>query len=415
VFPHPVTETCEEIMGLAFLSPGRGLCLLAALASTTTHATPLGDALEQALARQPEAQALHARQDEQAALRSAAGGWLADAPALAVGYRSDQWTDDQGQREWEAELALPLWLPGERGARTALATAEGEVVAARLAALRLELAGTLRDALWDHAAARAALDLADQRLATAEQLEADVARRVAVGELARADLLLAQQETLTARAARLERQTVLEQKRRRFSLLTAGTEPPAATPESVAAALSLEQHPQLESARHEVAAAQGAVQVATAVRRAGPELSVFGRRERGNAVEPYHDSLGLRLSLPFSSTPRARAADAAAQAALTAALARYDQVRRQLGEEQAQAVAAHTTAATRLTLLEQARDLAQQRLALAEKAFALGEHSLLELLRTRSAAFDTAAALHEQQIALARAAAHLNQSHGVLP
>jgi len=51
-------------------------------------------------------------------------------------------------REWEAELALPLWLPGERERQGAIVNAERDQYDTALTAAKLKIAGEVRDAYW---------------------------------------------------------------------------------------------------------------------------------------------------------------------------------------------------------------------------------------------------------------------------
>ena len=51
-------------------------------------------------------------------------------------------------------LALPLWLPGERARKAALADAELQALDSRQRAAQLQLAATVREAWWAAAARR---------------------------------------------------------------------------------------------------------------------------------------------------------------------------------------------------------------------------------------------------------------------
>jgi len=147
----------------------------------------LKQAFKAAWARQPEARAARARRDAVGARRQTADSWLAEPPSLDVSYKTDQLNRDQGSREYEAGLAMPLWLPGERAGQRALAEVEGAALEGQLEAVRLRTAGEVREAWWSLALARIDLEAAEARRQNAERLAADVARRVKAGALSRAD------------------------------------------------------------------------------------------------------------------------------------------------------------------------------------------------------------------------------------
>jgi cobalt-zinc-cadmium efflux system outer membrane protein len=134
------------------------------------------------------------------------------------------------------------------------------------------------------------------------------------------------------------------------------------------------------------------------------------------SAEPYGNTIGIRLKIPFSSGAQVRRETSAAQAEANQADAEMlrTQTRVQLEAELAQrALAAaerqlvHGTGASRA--------LSAENLRLSEKAFSLGESDLATLLRLRAAAFDAEAFLGRQRVARAAAISRFNQALGVLP
>lgn len=112
---------------------------------------------------------------------------------------NDQLNANRGKQEWELEVATPLWLPGQSAARQNEATALQAEMVTRQQASRLQLAADLREAWWALAGARNAQTTAQDKLHTANALALDVQRRYKVGELARVDTNLAQNEQMAAR------------------------------------------------------------------------------------------------------------------------------------------------------------------------------------------------------------------------
>ncbi|MBA3998087.1 MAG: hypothetical protein C0466_13100 [Candidatus Accumulibacter sp.] len=161
----------------------------AALAQAPAAGAPasLKQAFDAAWARQPEARSLALRRDAAAARRQIAEQWTAAAPSLELSDKSDRLAKNQGSHEVVAGLSVRLWLPDERARSAALADAEGAAVDSRASAAQLRTAAAVREAWWDWQRARSERALAQARLDNAQRLAADVAKRVAAGDLARAD------------------------------------------------------------------------------------------------------------------------------------------------------------------------------------------------------------------------------------
>ena len=87
---------------------------------------------------------------------------------------------------------------GKRSARGAAVDADLELARAAVEAGRLHYAGLVREAAWAIAAQRAEVDLANAQVRYLQGLADDVARREKAGDLAHADALAANAETLAA-------------------------------------------------------------------------------------------------------------------------------------------------------------------------------------------------------------------------
>ena len=197
-----------------------GLLLALVLVTAPAAAQTLAQALDQAWQLHPQAQAGTARSAQAAANIEAANGLTPGPATLSLGAVSDRFHANQGQREWEVEMAVPLWLPGQKAAQSAEAASGQAQVVAQQHALRLQLAGELRTAWWAVAAARQTRAQAQQRVDTAQALMANVQRRYRAGELARIDANLAQREVLAAQGALADSDAALLQAEQAFRALT---------------------------------------------------------------------------------------------------------------------------------------------------------------------------------------------------
>lgn len=382
----------------------------------------LAQAFEQAWRRHPLAAATEARAAEALAGRDLAAGLTPEPGSLSIGSRGDRFNRNLGSQEYEVELAAPLWLPGQKAAREAEADSRIEEASARRDALRLELAGELRDAWWALAAARNAAALAGRRLDTARALEADVRRLYEAGELSLIDANLARNEVHAAGSEQIETTAALRQAQQALHNLTGtavsgelGEEHPPSQQVQDASLARPEAHPMLAAAAAAARSARAKVTLADESRRAAPELALRMVRERGDFADPYANTIGIRLKIPFSSGAQVRrevsAAEAEARQAETEMM--RTQTRVQLEAERARG--SLELAAQQLVLAQERVTLATDNLGLSEKAFALGETDLATLLRIRAAAFDAEALLGRQRVARAAAISRLNQALGVLP
>ena len=138
-------------------------------------------------------------------------------------------------------------------------------------------------------------------------------------------------------------------------------------------------------------------------------------RDRGAAGQPYSSTVGIKLTIPLSSAPLVRQAQAAALAALEQAQAEYDQLQRKLALDAEQAQHSLESSTRQLRQAQERLALDTDTLHLADKAFALGESGLPALLRARSDALQAQAQVSQQQWSVAAAQSRLNQALGALP
>ena len=391
------------------------LIFVGLLLTQPVYAVSLRAALDQAWEKSPQAQTLEAKRAESDAQGVAANSLLPGAPAIILGHRNDQLSNNAGVREWEAGIALPLWLPGQRDARQRQAKAGRVSLEADILALRLRLAGELREAIWQVRQVEAQIRLDEARAQTAKKLAEDVAKRVRAGELAKTDLNLAQNEWRTAQAAVLQNRNRLLQAQQAYATLTGISVLPDDSAESAQSKPLSDDHPLMEEARLAIEVAQAQVHVASQSRRDNPELELSTRRERGSLNDPYASTVALALRLPLATNARNLPLTSAAQTALTRAQSEYTRARLTLEYQLQQAVQALQAADQLLDLARQQRAAAWENLDLIQKSFSLGESDLFTLLRARTAAFEAEQAYNQQEIAQALSRARVNQAQGVLP
>jgi cobalt-zinc-cadmium efflux system outer membrane protein len=408
------------IGALALLLNLLALPVLAAQADKP--AASLADVVEQAWRLHPQAAGLEARDAEARAAREVANGLTPEAASLSFGQLNDRHGQHLGKQEWEVEMAVALWLPGQKEARMAEADSRIAEVAARRAALRLEIAGEVRTTWGALMAARSAMALATRRRDSAQALNNDVQKRFKVGELSRIDANLTQGEVLAAEAETIESRAALHQAEQAFRLLAGAAAPAELGDESVAtqrgspeAATAAAGHPQLAAVAALADNARARLKLAETTRRAAPELSLRLLRERGYFADPYGNSVGIKLKIPLSAGAQVRRETSLAQAEAEQAAAEMHRTETRVQQEIERAHRAWEGAERLLTMAQERHRLSADNLRLSEKAFALGEADLATLLRIRASALEAESVDQRQRLARAAAIAHLNQALGVLP
>lgn len=409
--PNPLRQA---LLALTLAGMGAG-----AFAQATPAPASLKDVYETAWARQPEAQALTARRDAVQAQQRAAGAWTPEPPALAVASKSDRFTRNDGARELEAAIAVPLWLPGERRSSGALADSEAAALESRVEAARLRLAATVREAWWNWQRARIDAEMARGQWDNARRIAADVARRAQAGDLARADRHQADGAVAAAEAAVAQAEAATTAALQQLKALTGGTAFTAiaapAPDEPEPASADAPPHPALAELQDRAAVAERAAALAATQSRANPELTLSTTRERGSFDERYGRTVTLGIRIPLGAGPRHDSRVAAARADAMEAQAQLALDRARLQSEGEAAVARVHAARAQLAAAERRAALARETRGFFDKSFRLGETDLPTRLRIENEAFDAERQAARSRIELAAAISTWRQALGLLP
>lgn len=398
--------------------------VLSAHAQGHTDAAPGGAAslkevFETAWQRQPEARALQSRREAAQAQAKAAGLLSPEAPSLEISQRSDQATGNNGVRETEVGIAVPLWLPGQRTARAELAQAEISFVERRLLASQLRLASSVRDAWWSWQRARVDAELAREQLTNARRLAADVARRTQAGDLARSDQHQAEGAVAAAEALAAQAQAASAVAFAQLAALTGGIAPPeaiqqvAGEPSPVASQTA--RHPLLAELEDRIAIAERTVNLISTQKRANPELTLATTRDRGSFGERYGQTVLIGVRVPFGEGPRYDARVATAQAEAIEVQSQLTLERDRIQADQRGAASRVEAARTQLDAAQRRARLARESRGFFDKSFRLGETDLPTRLRIEAEAVEAERQEARSRIDLASAISAWRQSLGLLP
>ena len=376
----------------------------------------------------------HPRRFELAALQSTAAAWqargrqwLAATPYGSFTYLSDHIGDDRNQAEYYSGLSLPLWRLGQRDTAQALGRSSAIESTASEAALRWEVAGLLRNLLWDIAAASNAVNLAHDALSVADELVRGIERRYSVGDLAEADVLLARTTRYEKSLALIDSEALLLDAERTYVNFTELDRRPALFAEALEMHEDLDEdaadhapsfddsHPLLALANAEVERARATVDFTDRSTRGSPLLQIGPRRQRDALTSFYNDSRSVGIIVPFGGKRYGETTRAASVTALAAAETRRAQLLRQLDLDLHEAEHTLYVLEQSLIVAEARNEDAARQWRMGRSAFAQGEIELRELLRIQDTAQNAERDLERLGIERQRAIAAVNQAIGVLP
>lgn len=371
-------------------------------------------AVQAAWERSPQARTLEARLAEMDASREAASTWIAGSPSVGLAQRNSAGGERGGARESDVSLSAPVWLPAQKAARQSHASLGTSEVEAQIAEAKLGIAQEVREQMWSVAMAREALVAAQDHQHHLEQLADEVLLRVQAGDLSRADGLLAQQESLAAKAGTTEARMRLGQALSRYSMLTGLPAVPVPAREALPSSPP-GPHPRVLAAQAALERARSSLDLANSIRSDPPTVGLLARREQERPGTGSANSIGVSIQIPLGTKARNRPIEAAANTRIASAAAELARAQRQTASEAELSREQLQIALQGLESTTARAALTREHFALMQKAFKVGERGLAELLRSEALSHEAAVAYRQQVIAVDLAHARRNQALGILP
>jgi len=378
-------------------------------------ALQLSEVLEKAYARAPMQASLQSRDAMVLAKNRVANAMLPSAPAIGLIHQNDAIGSGRGERDWQAELELPVWQQKQRDNRLKVADAIQSSTIASRQSLKLQVAGQLREALWNIAANDNHLSLAINKLQVAQKLQSDVGKRYQAGELARTDAMLAEQEVLRVEKEKVRAEAELMHARHRYYLLTGLRELPASYQEQQSSLEDYSQSPIWLEAQSKLGLAETERDLAQIESRENMRVLLNMRSSKGAFDTTDNNSVGVHVRVPFGSETSAAPIRATAEMVVGNALTEREAMRFEL--EAAMHEAEHNLSVSRaeLSIATKQYEIAKESFSLAQKAFQLGETDLVSLMRVQAQTFEAERAFTTRQIQVQWDIARYNQTVGVLP
>jgi len=378
-------------------------------------ALSLAKVVELTLEKYPDVSWLNSLEEEAAALAQRGNSWTAGASQ--AGLRFQEATS--GTLHYiDAQVQVPLWNLGQRDAQQRTATLAENSAMSQSEAVKLRVAGLIRAALWDMALANLSYEQAKIELTTTDQLLAKVRRRVELGDLPRADLLLAQSESLQKRSTATLAEAELMHARKRYTSITQMTRIPGAYQEKLVELTEIQQnHPALVAINSQIERKQAELNAVKLVGSGQTNVAVginsdrFTNDSRSNQTESFN----IGVTVPFGGSAHLAPQVAAVNVELNKLIAERAQLSRDL--EQAHHEAEHNLEVNRVELgiADELQQVAEEHLKMTQSSFSVGEIDLMDLLKIQSRTQQAVLVAKQRAVMLQRDIALYNQAVGVMP
>ncbi len=376
----------------------------------------LAKVVELTLEKFPDSSWLKSLEEEASAIKQRGQSWTAGASQ--AGLRFQEATS--GTLHYiDATVQVPLWNFGQRDAEQELGLKTETSVELQAQATKLRVAGLVRGALWDmqlqqirHEQARSEIDLLEQLLAKVE-------RRVELGDLPRADVLLAQSELLQKLSTLTQAEAELMHARKRYSNITQLTKVPPSHQEKLADKKKVEfNHPAFVALNSQIERKQAEVKALKMVGSGQSNVTVGVNSDRPSRGDPRSndtESFNIGVNIPFGGEEHLQPQVAAVNVEMNRLIAEREQLYRNL--ELAHHEAEHNLEVNEaeLEIANELKRVADEHLRMMQLSFSVGEISLIDLLKAQTRTQQAILNAKERSIMLERDIALYNQAVGVLP
>lgn len=383
------------------------------ISSTLRFADIYNSALESA----PETLERDVRLRQAESYEAIADNWITNRPSVQLSYFNDRLFDDIGMREYEYAVQLELKRPSERNNGRLLSQAYQQQVDAWELSLHHYIAGRVRSVLAAIAEADANLRLETEATANAENLLAITSSLVDAGELARLDLMQAENLLLTQRRRELEAEAMLVDAERAYEVLTGlQVRPDYVYTETLTDREDIdESHPRLQYLQTEITLADATIVQRQAEARGSPTVSLGSRRSRGDGFQPFNDSIALSLSIPFGAKNLVESRTSSARRDKVDVEVLYQNTLRSLNQSLHEVEHELFLTNEEIVIADQQRVLSEQRWQMAQTAFTQGEITLTQVIQALQETLDARKQNELLLLQRERLIIEFNQTIGVMP
>ena len=378
----------------------------------------LRQVVETTFERYPQSALITAFQEESRALEQRSSSWIAGYPMIYLQYIDDALLGaNRGITDVQTGYQIPLWMWGQKEASEKVTEESKQAVERYITALKHEIAGLVRNALWTLRLVENRRELARRIYEVAEKLTNVVQRRVELGDLARADLLLAESDQLEKKTLLVQAEAEVMHARKAYQNLTRMTRAPRHLEETLTPLKQFdERHPSLAAASASVERAQAEVEFTRHSKQGNQPTILVGTDS--TEIDKNHTmgtGANLVLQVPIGGDDWHAPQVAQANLVLNEKVVQRETLRRQL--EKALHEAWHTLSVDRaaLEIAERRKSIAETQINMSSIAFEAGEIALIDYLKIQAGAQAAIRDAAERAILVQKDTAVYNQVLGVMP
>ena len=365
----------------------------------------------------PQGSMIGALRDESQALTQRTDSLIAGYPMIYLQYIDDRLLSNQGVMQIQSGYQIPIWMWGQRSASRAVAEEAEKSANLFAVALKHEIAGLVRESLWNLLLMENRRGLAQQVYEVSQQLLATVKRRVELGDLARSDELMAESDLLDKQSQLTLAEAEVMHARKAYMNLTRLDRAPKQFEEKRSSTAEIqEQHPAIAAANAVVERAQAEVEFTRLSKQGNqPSIMVGMQNERFEGRSNINNETNLVLQIPIGGDSWNAPFVAQANVALTQKVADRASLMRRL--EKALHEAEHILEVDRATLeiANKRKEIAETHLKMSRLAFEAGEIQLIDYLKIQANSQAAIRDAVERAILVQRDTAFYNQVVGVVP
>jgi outer membrane protein TolC len=365
----------------------------------------------------PQGSMIGALKDESQALSQRTESLIAGYPMIYLQYIDDRLLSNQGVMQIQSGYQIPIWMWGQRSASRAVAEEAEKSANLFAVALKHEIAGLVRESLWNLLLMENRRGLAQQVYEVSQQLLATVKRRVELGDLARSDELMAESDLLDKKSQLTLAEAEVMHARKAYINLTRLNKAPKQFDEKRSSTAAIqEQHPAIAAANAVVERAQAEVEFTRLSKQGNqPSIMIGMQNERFEGQSNINNETNLVLQVPIGGDSWNAPFVAQANVALTQKIADRASLIRRL--EKALHEAEHILEVDRATLeiANQRKEIAETHLKMSRLAFEAGEIQLIDYLKIQATSQAAIRDAVERAILVQRDTAFYNQVVGVVP
>ena len=377
----------------------------------------LHQVVDETFEKYPQGAVISSLQDEAQALHRRSDSLIAGYPMIYLQWIDDRVMSDDGVVEIQSGYQIPVWMWGQRSASRAVASEAEKSADLFAGALKHEVAGLVRESLWNLELVQNRHELARKVYEVSNQLVSAVRRRVELGDLARADLLMAQSDLLEKRSLLTLAEAEVMHARKAYTNLTRLTRAPRMFVEKLSPTKEIhEQHPAVAAANALIERAQAEVEYTRLSKQGNqPSVLIGTQHVRGSRQESFNNETNVILQIPIGGDAYNAPFVAQANVALTQKISDRGSLLRQL--EKALHEAEHNLEVDQATLeiANERKSIAETQLRMSRLAFEAGEIPLIDYLKIQATAQAAIRDAAERAILLKRDTAFYNQVVGVMP